>query len=662
MPDLMTWASPVTGGMLSWFAESTVLACLLAAMAYLGCSMSRLRLGPATRHVLWLMVLIKLAAPPLVHWPWSFSFPSARFRTEITRLDDRSVRPLVMVPTVDPGPGSTVDRGSEVEGRLLVISKENNTEIFETETNNYIFNYIDPATFPLRPSIFRGLGTLVVMVWLIGSIALILRQTRQIYRFRRLLIGSAPAPEWLIEEAAKVGRRMKVRVPEILIVARLQTPLIWCLGRPVLLIPGGLLKFLESDRWRAILAHELAHLRRRDHWVRRLELAAGLVWWWNPLYWLTLRQLDHEAELACDAWVLWASPGDRITYAESLLRICSALTTTEIAVPSLGIAGNGPSFERRLTMILSEQVDSRVSFSSVLAALMLAALSLPSWTEAEAAAAKLEPVALPTASAALEPATKSAGDPATKERPSDATSESDDDSPTAKKEVDTKKEAERAALKKKMEALGQEMEQKFGPSSEFAKKMEGLGEEIGRKFGPGSEFAKKMETLGEEMAEKFGPNSEFAKEMVANLGPDSDLGKELFKALGPDSEFAKEMKKLGLSINVTAKLDAKDAHDDARKAKEKAEELAKMAAKKRATLSQKVKEKAEEQSKKITEDAKKSREKADASRAAASVDLGVRRRERRIEALQARIEEMQKQLNQLKAETKEKDEDEDEEG
>ena len=131
--------------------------------------------------------------------------------------------------------------------------------------------------------------------------------------------------------------------------------MLWCLGRPKLLLPCHLIKSLEASRWRGILAHELAHLRRGDHWVGRLELAAGLVWWWNPLYWLARRRLDAEAELACDAWVVWALPDDRLTYAEVLFQICSEFSLAGSPAPALGVAGSGRFFERRLTMILRDR-------------------------------------------------------------------------------------------------------------------------------------------------------------------------------------------------------------------------------------------------------------------------------------------------------------------
>ena len=177
-----------------------------------------------------------------------------------------------------------------------------------------------------------------------------------------------------------MGARLGVRVPEILAVPHVATPMLWCLGRPKLLVPGRLIKSIEAARWRGILAHELAHLCRGDHWVGRLELVAGLFWWWNPLYWLTCRRLDAEAELACDAWVVWALPDDRLTYAEVLFQICSEFSRASSAAPALGVAGSGRFFERRLTMILRDRRLLPCLAAVLLAACLLALLALPSWT------------------------------------------------------------------------------------------------------------------------------------------------------------------------------------------------------------------------------------------------------------------------------------------
>ena len=138
-------------------------------------------------------------------------------------------------------------------------------------------------SLPTAASVMRG----TLIAWLVVSVALAMGQTIRIVRFRRRLGGAVPAPDFLIDEAYRIGHWLGVDVPELLVVDNLGTPLLWCLGRPQLLLPTKLVETLSVERWRGILTHELAHLRRRDHWISRLELVTGLIWWWNPLYWLT---------------------------------------------------------------------------------------------------------------------------------------------------------------------------------------------------------------------------------------------------------------------------------------------------------------------------------------------------------------------------------------
>jgi beta-lactamase regulating signal transducer with metallopeptidase domain len=65
---------------------------------------------------------------------------------------------------------------------------------------------------------------------------------------------------------------------------------------PVLLLPRDLLDELTPDERDALLAHELAHVRRRDHWVRLLELAATALFWWYPVAWWARAALRRAEE------------------------------------------------------------------------------------------------------------------------------------------------------------------------------------------------------------------------------------------------------------------------------------------------------------------------------------------------------------------------------
>ena len=669
MADLVTLATPMTDVLLGWFAETTLVALALAALAALLSRVPRLAPRPAARHALWLMVMLKLVTPPLLHWPWSVPLP---------------------VATIRPGPGRPAGVTARPEVERVAIAFEADSipidalppeEIAPTaEIPAFEPAFPDPPTPFAMPSLSRSPGVWVVSAWLIGSIALVVGQAWRVTRFRRLLFDADPAPAWLVEEAEEVGRHLRVRVPAILVVPRLGTPVLWCLGRPVLLVPAKLLQTLEAGRWRAIVAHELAHLRRGDHWVRRLQLAAGLAWWWNPLYWLARHRLDFEAELACDAWAVWALPKDRISYAESLIRICTALSPARTPSPALGVAGTGRSFERRLTMILRDQVDRRVSAPGLLAASLLAALALPSWTLAAPSPEEVAKVTVVTTTtepivARFEPIVTRIEPIVTRFEPTVTRFEStvpqvvvyavrddeDDEKPrdrassTAKdKEKAAKLKAERDQLRKKKEAIDKEMAEKFGPDSDFARKMEAFGKEMEGKFGPGSDFVKKMEALGEEMEAKFGPGSEFAKEIERKFGPGSEFAKEMEAKFGPDSEFVQKFK--GLAKDG----DEGDAKADARKAKLRIELKAKARAD--ADEARGDAEKARSDAAKVRADALKAKLRAEAkARDEARGKVGTTttdKRARRIETLESRINELKEELDRLKAESKDGDKDE----
>ena len=331
--------------MLWWIIETTLVAALLAAAAI---AVPRLRpIGPAARHALWLVVMVKLMLPPVISWPWEIPTPA---------------RPEV-ASTVRNLPAWTADADALGMARSCAISTFMiaRQQLTEYRSEGNLWSRPDAST----------LGRRGLVGWLAVSAAMAMVQVSRIVAFRRRLCGSSPAPPWLLAEVEHLGRQFGLRTPAVFVLPGLGAPMLWCLGRPKLLLPAHLIKALGGERWRGVLAHELAHIRRGDPWVRRLTLVAGWVWWWNPLYWIARRRLDVEAELACDAWVVWALPGDRMVYAETLLDICASLSTapatTRDPAPALGVSVSGRSFERRLTMILRDGVPCRLTLPGALA-------------------------------------------------------------------------------------------------------------------------------------------------------------------------------------------------------------------------------------------------------------------------------------------------------
>src|SRR5947208_2885040 len=136
-----------------------------------------------------------------------------------------------------------------------------------------------------------------------------------------LVLLKLVTPAWLRDEVNVLASRLGLRrVPGVWLVPGRLAPMLWSLGgAPRLLVPEELLDGLSAEQRATLLLHELAHLRRRDHWVRLLELLATGLYWWHPVVWWARRELREAEEQCCDAWVVCALAGTGRMYATALL-------------------------------------------------------------------------------------------------------------------------------------------------------------------------------------------------------------------------------------------------------------------------------------------------------------------------------------------------------
>lgn len=214
-------------------------------------------------------------------------------------------------------------------------------------------------------------------LWLAGSIGLAAIAAVRTWRHAGMLRRASAAPaavESMVREVAdSLGLR---RAPEALMVAARVSPMIWCGRRARLILPAELWDELDEAGRRAVIVHELAHLKRRDHWVCWAELIAVAVYWWHPVVWIVRRRLREEADLCCDAWVTMSLPRSRRAYAEALLETRRFISEAKAAPPAVGlgaISGRARHFARRLTMVMTQRTAPGRSISGMILALTLGA-------------------------------------------------------------------------------------------------------------------------------------------------------------------------------------------------------------------------------------------------------------------------------------------------
>ena len=93
---------------------------------------------------------------------------------------------------------------------------------------------------------------------------------------------------------------------------------------PLILLPARGLSPLEENTLNTILAHELAHVRRRDYLFNLISGLALALHWFNPLAWLGVRRLRQTSEQACDDWTV-ALVGDCDQYARTLVEVAAGV-------------------------------------------------------------------------------------------------------------------------------------------------------------------------------------------------------------------------------------------------------------------------------------------------------------------------------------------------
>ena len=120
--------------------------------------------------------------------------------------------------------------------------------------------------------------------------------------------------------------------------------------RAAIVLPSGLLDDQNKEDQAILLAHELAHVCRRDHWVRWFETLVLAAFWWHPIAWLASRRLRQAEEQCCDTWVMWAFPREAKRYAHALLRTVRVFLLEHVKAPDASRAITSVFADKDLTV------------------------------------------------------------------------------------------------------------------------------------------------------------------------------------------------------------------------------------------------------------------------------------------------------------------------
>jgi beta-lactamase regulating signal transducer with metallopeptidase domain len=214
-----------------------------------------------------------------------------------------------------------------------------------------------------------GTDGLFFLAWLMGSTGLLGYLAWRGCLVRRGIARARVAhnePLALMRECCVqtgVGKSVWLRLSE-----ETSSPSVCGWFRPGILIPEQLVEKLSVAQLRAVLLHELVHIKRGDLWVNHAQTLLQIVYWWHPMVWLANAHVRRLRELAVDERVMVELGRDAEAYPATLLEV--ARLALNRARPTLGLIGIFES-KSALAHRVNHLVNGPVSKSSKLSAASL---------------------------------------------------------------------------------------------------------------------------------------------------------------------------------------------------------------------------------------------------------------------------------------------------
>ena len=304
----------------------------------------RRQIRASVRYAVWLVVLVKLILPPTLALPtspawWLLHQPPViqiqpQMQNYTVSYDDESLPPASLNPLpayVPPKPAMTC------AAWLLVLSAATSTGL---------------------------LAWLLIRWWQI---------TRRVSR--------AKTSERLTSIAAQTRLLAGVRAhPPVKLTADTMSPAVCGLFRPAILIPQTLAENFSDEQLRAVLLHELIHLRRRDVWLNFLQSLLQIVYWWHPLVWLANARIRRVREEAVDDAVMLALASGAEAYAPTLLQVAKlALNRPLVSLGLVGIMESRSALRQRIERLVDFRPPRRAGLTlvSIFGILAFTAVAVP---------------------------------------------------------------------------------------------------------------------------------------------------------------------------------------------------------------------------------------------------------------------------------------------
>jgi beta-lactamase regulating signal transducer with metallopeptidase domain len=373
--DLLTVLNSIGSGFcnhaVSMFAQSGVLIVLLLIIDF----MLRKKVRAVFRYCLWMLVFIKLILPPTLSLPTGIGYWCG---------SSLSQKKIISKPITD--------NTSNVESIMPDMSEGSAINSQPAQARPF---QTTPATIAPVGSVVTGLQSIsrqaiVFLIWLVGVLVFSVLLIQRMFFVLGLIAQSEPAQPGLLEMLNHCRQQVGIaRNIDLKLSHNIQSPAVCGFFKPVILMPTSLLEKSSADKLRAVLIHELVHIKRYDLWVNFAQTFLQIIYFYNPFVWLANAVVRRLREQAVDETVLVALGAEAESYSNTLIDIAEmAFFKTNFGLRLIGVAESKKSLHRRIRHMLSRPIpkSAKIGALGVIVVLALGAILLPM-----AAAAKDSP-------------------------------------------------------------------------------------------------------------------------------------------------------------------------------------------------------------------------------------------------------------------------------
>lgn len=316
------------------------------------------------RYCFWMMVLVKLVLPTSLSSPTGLCYWIGGMIPQINHQTAVVVEPL----------------------------RQSESEMFTVHSDITIASspIIDVPEYPQPSSpevqvtpVYTPMNwqAILFLVWLMVAVSIMLLLIQRAFHIKGLVAQARGGDCRLkslfdqCKEKMGVGKGVILRISP-----NVTAPSVCGLLRPVVLLPKEFERTLNSGHLKAVLLHELAHIKRKDLWISMVQTFLQIVYFYNPLLWVANRVIRRVREQAVDEVVLVAMAEEAEDYPETLLYVFRFLRgRPSLCLSMIGVVESQKSLSGRIRHILNRPFpkSSKVGLPGLVLILIAASICLP---------------------------------------------------------------------------------------------------------------------------------------------------------------------------------------------------------------------------------------------------------------------------------------------